>query len=240
MNTSTFTIPPSSVPTIGDTLNAHHISWAYYGAGWDNFVKDPNSDLGGLYCNICNPFLYTTSIMTSATQRATHLKDVPDLAAAIADGKLPAVSIVKPDGLLDGHPASSKLDLFEAFAGNIINEVHANKKLWDNTAILITFDEGGGYWDSGYVQPLDFFGDGTRIPAVMVSKFSTGGHVTHVYADHVSFLKFVERNWALPPVSQTGRDNLPNPISFERTPYVPVNSPAIGDLMDMFDFSTAN
>ena len=123
---------------------------------------------------------------------------------------------------------------------HIIKEVQANKKLWDNTAILITFDEGGGYWDSGYIQPLDFFGDGTRIPAVMVSKFSTGGHITHVYADQISFLKFVERNWALPPVSHTGRDNLPNPISFERAPYVPVNSPAISDLMDMFDFSTAN
>ena len=240
VNTTTFTVPPSDVPTIGDDLNAHGISWVYYGAGWDNFVKDPSSDLGGLYCNICNPFLYSTSIMTSAVQRATHLKDVPDLAAAIANGTLPAVSIVKPDGLLDGHPASSKLDLFEAFAGNIISEVQANPKLWADTAILITFDEGGGYWDSGYIQPLDFFGDGTRIPAVMVSRFSMGGHISHVYADHVSFLKFVERNWSLPTVSPTGRDNLPNPIAFQSNPYVPVNSPAIGDLMDMFNFARAN
>lgn len=240
VNTTTFTIPPSSVPTIGNELSAHDISWAYYGAGWDNYVKDPNSDLGGIYCNICNPFLYNTAIMTSATQRAEHLKDVPDLAAAIANGTLPAVSIVKPDGLLDGHPASSKLDLFEAFTGNIIDEVKANPKLWRDTAILITFDEGGGYWDHGYIQPLDFFGDGTRIPALMVSRFSKGGHITHVYGDHVSFLKFVERNWALPPVSATGRDNLPNPISYERQPYVPVNSPAIGDLMDMFNFDSAN
>jgi phospholipase C len=240
VNTTTFTIPPSDVPTIANQLNAHQISWAYYGAGWDQYVKNPNSDLGGLYCNICNPFLYNTTVMTNAAQRAAHLKDVPDLAAAIADGTLPAVSIVKPDGLLDGHPASSKLDLFEAFAGNIIAEVKANPKLWNDTAILITFDEGGGYWDHGYIQPLDFFGDGTRIPAVMVSRFSTGGHISHVYADHVSFLKFVERNWVLSHVSPTSRDNLPNPIAFERNPYVPVNSPAISDLMDMFNFDSAN
>jgi phospholipase C len=240
VNTSTFTIPPSSVPTIGDDLNAHNISWRYYGAGWNNFVANPNSDLGGIYCNICNPFLYETSIMTSATQRAAHLADVPDLEGDIADGNLPAVSIVKPDGLLDGHPASSKLDLFEAFASNIIYQVQQNPALWAHTAILITFDEGGGYWDSGYIQPLDFFGDGTRIPAVMVSPYSTGGHVSHVYADHVSFLKFVERNWDLPAVSPTGRDNLPNPTALSSNPYVPVNSPAIGDLMDMFNFSGAH
>ena len=240
LNTSTFTIPPSSVPTIGDTLNAHHISWRYYGAGWDNYVKSPTTPEGSLYCNICNPFQYTTSIMADPAQRTRHIKDVTNLAADISSGRLPAVSIVKPDGLLDGHPASSKFDLFEAFASNIINQVKAKPKLWAHTAILITVDEGGGFWDSGYIQPLDFFGDGTRIPALMVSPYSTGGHVSHVYADHVSFLKFVERNWALPAVSSTSRDNLPDPVSYERNPYVPVNSPAIGDLMDMFDFDHGN
>ena len=51
---------------------------------------------------------------------------------------------------------------------------------------MITFDEGGGYYDSGYVQPLDFFGDGTRIPMIVVSNYSTGGHISHTYTDHVS------------------------------------------------------
>ena len=161
----------------------------------------------------------------------------PRIGAPSPSGSGPAaVSIVKPDGLLDGHPASSKLDLFEAFTRKIVEQVQHNPNLWPHTAILITEDEGGGYWDSGYIQPLDFFGDGTRIPAIMVSPFSTGGKISHVYADHVSFLKFVERNWHLPPVSANGRDNLPNPVSQSSNPYVPTNSPAIGDLMDLFDF----
>ena len=58
------------------------------------------------------------------------------------------------------------------------------------TTCLI-FDEGGGFWDSGYVQPLDYFGDGTRIPLIVVSPFSTGGHISHAYTDHVSTLKFI-------------------------------------------------
>jgi phospholipase C len=238
VNTSTFTIPPSPVRTIGDTLNDAGLRWKYYGAGWDNYVKDPSSELGSLYCNICNPFLYETAIMTSAAQRQAHLADVPDLEADIKSGDLPAVSIVKPDALLDGHPASSKLDLFESFTKKIIDEVQSNPDLWAHTAILITEDEGGGYYDSGYIQPLDFFGDGTRIPAIMVSPYSGGGKISHVYGDHVSFLKFVEKNWHLSPVSANGRDNLPNPVSRSSNPYVPTNSPAIGDLMDMFTFNT--
>ena len=144
VNTTQFTIPPSPVHTIADNLNAAGISWAYYGAGWNNYVKDPTSELGSIYCNICNPFQYETEIMTDAAQRKTHLKDVSELAAAIRAGNLPAVTIVKPDGLADGHPASSKLEIFEMFSKTIVDEVKNNPTLFAHTAILITFDEGGG------------------------------------------------------------------------------------------------
>jgi phospholipase C len=101
----------------------------------------------------------------------------------------------------------------------------------------ITEDEGGGYYDSGYIQPVDFFGDGTRIPLIVVSKYSEGGKVSHEYGDHVSIIKFIEKNWGLKPITGRSRDNLPNPIQKKSSPYVPVNSPAIGDLTDAFDFS---
>ena len=72
-------------------------------------------------------------------------QDLTDFDADVAAGQLPSVSYVKPDALLDGHPASSKWSLFEAFASRIIGEVQANKELWKHTAILVTVDEGGGY-----------------------------------------------------------------------------------------------
>jgi phospholipase C len=106
----------------------------------------------------------------------------------------------------------------------------------EETALFITFDEGGGYYDSGYIQPIDFFGDGPRIPLIVVSKYATGGHVNHTYNDHVSILKFIERNWSLNPLTARSRDNLPNPVSDNDNPYVPLNSPALGDLFDMFHF----
>jgi phospholipase C len=238
-NETVFTIPPSPLPTIGDQLMEKNISWAYYGDQWNTYLANPDDNYvlaNNTYCNICNPFQYSTSIMTNPAGR-THLRDTTELYEAITDGTLPAVSFVKPDGWLDGHPSSSKLNLFEGFVKKIVDGVKANPALWASTAIIVTFDEGGGYYDSGYVQPLDFFGDGTRIPVLVVSPYTTPGHISHSYTDHVSILKFIEANWHLAPVSNRSRDNFPNPIATKANPYVPVNTPAIGDLMDLFNFS---
>jgi phospholipase C len=255
-----FTIPPSSVPGIGDDLLANNVSWKYYGDDWnayagnaalnipedkyqidfgpvgaENEAKTGTIEISDEYCTICNPFQYDTSIMTNAAIRQAHIQDTANLYNDITGNTLPAVSVVKPSGLVDGHPSSSKLDLFEAFSKKIVTMVQESK-YWQDTAIFITFDEGGGYYDSGYVQPLDFFGDGTRIPLIVVSPYATGGFVSHEYSDHVSILKFIERNWKLPPVTNRSRDNFPNPTALPINPYVPLNSPAISDLFDLFDF----
>ncbi len=237
-----FTIPPSSTPSIGDDLNDNGISWKYYGDQWNNYVPDPYQENYGVngpqadeYCNICNPFQYDTSIMSNPAQVAAHIQDVTNLYSDITNGTLPAVSITKPSGYSDGHPSSSKLDVFELYVKKIVNMIQ-NSPYWNNTAIFITFDEGGGYYDSGYVQPLDFFGDGTRIPLLVVSKYSTGGHIVHNYGDHVSIIKFIERNWGIGTISYRSRDNFPNPVT-NGNPYVPVNGPAITDLYGLFNFS---
>jgi phospholipase C len=234
------------VRSIGDELLEANISWKYYGDQWDRYLKDKYQlnygDYGTLsdeYCNICNPFQYSTSIMTNAAVRTAHLQDTTNLYADIKSGNLPAVSFVKPSGFVDGHPASSKLDLFEGFVKKIVDAVQANPTLWQDTAIFVTFDEGGGYYDSGYVQPLDFFGDGTRIPLLVISPYTQGGHVSHLYGDHVSILKFVERNWGLGPITKRSRDNFPNPKVNGNNPYVPTNSPALSDLFEMFNFSSS-
>jgi phospholipase C len=253
-------LPPSPVKTIGDSLNAKQISWAYYGGAYNDAVilsneavaANPTSPnltaaaiadsahaLGVAYCQICNPFQYATSIMGNSAQRAAHIKDTADLITAIQNDTLPAVSFGKPDGLLDGHPSSSKVDLFEAYTLNVLSALDANPQLKAETAVLVTFDEAGGYWDSGYIQSIDFFGDGPRIPLLILSPYSTGGKVYHNYGDHVSIDKFIERNWSLSPMTNRSRDNLPNPTFAKNNAYVPTNSPALADLFDAFDFSKA-
>jgi phospholipase C len=239
--------PPSSLRTIGDALNEKGISWAYYGGGFnaaarfDSGSSDPVDVLigtgGDWYCDICNPFQYAASIMGDAVQRKAHIKDASDFFDELGQGRLPDVSYLKPDSFGDGHPASSKLDVLEAIMARVMQGLNAHPQLAASTAFIITFDEGGGYYDSGYMQPIDFFGDGPRIPLVIVSPFTRGGHVSHVYGDHASIVKFIERNWKLAPLTERSRDNLPNPVTDTNNRYVPKNSPAVGDLFDMFHFS---
>ena len=227
-------IPPLNLPSIGDALNDAGIPWIYYGGGYNLAVA--HSPING-YCTICNPFEYESNF---PARRADHMRDVTDLFSDLQNGTLPPVSFVKPDGAMDGHPNSSKLGLFEAFAQNIVQLAQSNPEQWASTAIFITVDEGGGYYDSGFIQALDFFGDGPRIPLIAISPYSTGGHISHTYGDHVSLMKFIERNWHLAPVSDRSRDNLPNPRFDEDNPYVPKNMPAIGDLFDLFNFNQGN
>jgi phospholipase C len=150
---------------------------------------------------------------------------------------LPAVSFIRPFEKNAGHPANAVMSDFEEFVSQIVTEIRSNPESWRHTAILITTDEGGGYYDSGYVQTLDFFGDGTRIPLIAVSPYSEKGFVDHTYADHASIAKFIEANWGLPPLSERSRDNLPDPIMTGKNRYIPQNRPSIGNLMTLFDFS---
>ena len=225
-------VPQTMQKSIGDVLTASNISWKYYGGAFN--ASGTGGPLDGLYCNICNPFEYEASYPSMVPD---HMRDVTDLFSDLVDGTLPAVSYVKPDGVMDGHPASSKWGLFEAFARNIIELAQSNPKQWAETAIFVTVDEGGGFYDSGFIQPVDFFGTGPRIPMIAVSPFSRGGHISHVYAEHSSFVKFIERNWMLnTTLNGRSRDNLPNPQVSRDNPYVPSNMPAIGDLFDLFNF----
>ena len=228
VDTGTFVVPPQHEHNIADVLNSHNVSWAYYGQGWNNGNPDLNQ-----YCDICNPYQYMTDVMTNPTQRA-KIHDFDQFETDAAAGSLPNFSIVKPEGNYDGHPAYSTLAQFEAFTSTVLSDV-ARSPDYKSTVVFVTMDEGGGYYDSGYVQPVSFFGDGTRIPMIAVSPYTNPGAVNHTYTDHASILKFVEANWHLPPIGPNTLDALPNPKT-KGNPYKPVNGASIGNLMTLFDF----
>ncbi len=232
LNAKPFTLPPqpSTLPTIADALSNAGVSWKWYIA-----ARGDGSNPGADYCGICDPLTAYTSVMTDAAKKA-NLQDLNNLYSDIASDNLPAVAFVRPPEAMAGHPADSEIAAYQNYVTDLVNKVHNNPALWNSTAIIMTMDEGGGYFDSGYVQPVDFFGDGTRIPLIVVSPYAKRGHVDHTYNDHVSILKFIEHNWGLPPLSNRSRDNLPNPQQAFGS-YAPNNGPAIGDLMSLFDFS---
>jgi acid phosphatase len=239
---TSFTLPPQSAPTIADVMTAKGVSWKYYSSdrGNDSTVFANSVDgvplLFHSYCGICDPLTGYLSIMTKPSEEA-KLQNYGAFLNDVQSGSLPAVSFVRPFETLAGHPGDSTTDNYEKFLQSLINRVKSNPELWASTAIFITTDEGGGYYDSGYIQPVDFLGDGTRIPFIAVSPFAKKGHVDHTYYDHVSLLKFIEKNWDLPKISDRSRDHLPNPIQEgDDNRYVPENRPAIGDLMNLFAF----
>ncbi len=238
---TSFTLPPQSVPTIADVMTAHGVSWKYYSADRGDDATTFATAIDGVpllfhsYCGICDPLTGYLSIMKNPSEEA-KLQNYGAFLKDVQNGTLPAVSFVRPFEALAGHPADSTTSLYEKFLEVLINRVKANPELWNSTAIFITTDEGGGYYDSGYIQPLDFFGDGTRIPLIAVSPHAKKGFVDHTYYDHVSLLKFIEKNWGLPTISYRSRDNLPNPVADHENAYAPKNGPAIGDLMNLFAF----
>jgi acid phosphatase len=242
LGSTSFTLPPQSLPTIADVMTAKGVSWKYYSGDRGNDPTVFANSVDGVpllfhsYCGICDPLTGYLSIMKNPSEEA-KLQNYGAFLNDVQSNTLPAVSFVRPFETLAGHPADSTADNYEKFLQALINRVKSNPELWNSTAIFITTDEGGGYYDSGYIQPVDFLGDGTRIPLIAISPFAKKGHVDHTYYDHVSLLKFIEKNWDLPKISDRSRDNLPNPIhDRDDNQYKPENSPAIGDLMNLFAF----
>ena len=223
-------LPPQTIGTIGDRLTAGGVPWKWYSGG-----RNDGKTVDIEYCGMCDTLTFFTSTMTGPDRE--KLQDLQQFYVDALDAaNFPAVAYIAPYDSVSGHPGYAIEPAFDELARGIIDRVRANPALWAHTAIFVTFDEGGGYYDSGYVQPLDFFGDGTRIPMLAVSPYARAGHVDHTYYDHVSIAKFIEYNWGLAPISARSRDNLPNPVHTGIDPYVPTNRPAIGDLTGLFDF----
>ncbi len=254
-STASLAYPPQTLPSIADALNAHGVSWSWFTGGSEladlQQVAQAYAQAHGLSASqvqallpllqngeinlLGDALLGFPSIVTQANNFA-QLKGLTSFYNEVSQGTLPAVSFVVPMNTASGHPGYSQPSEYEAFLQQLIPAVQANPALWAHTAIVVTTDEGGGHFDTGSIQNLDFFGDGPRIPMLVISPYARSGHVDHVYQDHASILKFIERNWRLPPLSARSRDNLPNPVVTPQNPYQPVNKPALGDLMTMFDF----
>ncbi|GJI96166.1 acid phosphatase [Duganella caerulea] len=228
-----FLLPPQTMPHIGDAMTAGGVSWKWYSGGRNDGKKVDKE-----YCGMCDTPTFFSSTMNGPDK--DKLVDLMQFYVDVKDAAtFPSVAVIAPYDSISGHPGYAMETSFDELVAGVLERVQANPALWKNTVVLVTFDEGGGYYDSGYVQAIDFFGDGTRIPLLAISPWAKKGVVDHTYYDHASIAKFIERNWSLPPLSARSRDNLPNPVHDKATPYVPRNRPAIGDLMNLFDFGAA-
>ena len=190
---------PSTDATIADRLDAANVSWRWYAGGWGAGADAVKNGLMPHH----NPFQYFKGIMESAESRA-RIRDVSEFQTALAGGTLPAVAFVKPHWAENAHANSSTVGAGDRFVRAMVGAVMASH-YWPKTAIVVTYDEGGGWFDHVRPPSVDRFGLGTRVPTLVVSPYARRGVVAHGQYDHASILKLIEWRWALAPLTERDR-----------------------------------
>jgi acid phosphatase len=200
-------VPNQTFATIGDRLSERGVSWAWYSGGWNDALA---GHAGALFQFHHQPFIYFANYADGTVAKAEHLKDEQDFLAALATGRLPAVSFVKPYGLDNEHPGYTDLITGENHVRDLINAVRASPH-WNHTAIIITYDENGGFWDHVAPPVVDRWGPGSRVPTLVISPLARKGFVDHHRYDTTSILALIEHRWGLAPLS--ARDAAADPLS---------------------------
>jgi phospholipase C len=225
-------VPPQTAKTIGDTLSAKGVSWAWYAGGWNQALADGRRDAALARTVIYRrsatspnfqahhqPFNYFARYAPGSAERAEHLKDYEDFVRAIDRGALPQVAFYKPAGAVNEHPGSSDIAASDAHLTELLERLRKSPQ-WPKMAVIVTFDENGGFWD--HVPPpagpgwSDRWGPGSRVPAIVVSPFAKRGVVDKTPYDTTSIIKLITLRFgleALPGVREKTGD-LTNAFSF--------------------------
>jgi phospholipase C len=203
--------------TEGDLLTEAGIPWAYYSA-----------------TNMQNGYLW------SAYDAIRHIREDPEIwrrhmfgvdgfVRDALDGRLPPVTWVTPRFELSDHPEYSMCH-GENWTTQIVNAVMEGPH-WKDTAIFLTWDDYGGFYDHVPPPQVDGFGFGIRVPLLIISPYAKQGYVTHELGEFSSVLRFVEDNWMLTQLTHRDRDATPLLSSFDFTqePRAPLPLPLRDD-----------
>ena len=189
-------LPSQTMPTIGDRLSEHGVSWAWYSGGWNDALAGRADPLFQFHHQV---FAFFARYADHTPGRAAHLKDESDFVRDIQAGRLPAVSFIKPLGPDNEHPGYSDLLRGERHVSNLVRAVE-NSPAWPGTVIVVTYDEHGGRWDHVAPPVVDRWGPGSRVPAIIISPLAKHHYVDHTRYDTTSILKLIETRWGLQPL----------------------------------------
>ena len=226
--------PPEeqTYPSIGDRLEAASLSWAWYNEGWNTvkpwalktaFDAGDGSvviDSSEGYLPHHNPFQYFPTWAQNV--KAGRMRDVEDFLEDIKNDKLPAVSFLKGTGSSDEHPAYSAPRWGEQWVMGLLKAL-GESGAWEKTAVVVTYDEGGGFWDHVPPPRPDAYGCGTRIPALLISPWARRGYIDHRVADTTSVLALIETRFGLKALQSrdAGAYNLMDGFDFSQKPRAP-------------------
>jgi phospholipase C len=209
-------VPPCfNLTTMADVLDHHHISWKYYAAPymqrgyvWSSFDAIRHIRFGPDWSNDVLPY--------------------SQFAHDAATGKLPAVTWLTPPYPLSDHPLAN-LCAGENWTVRQLDAVMGNPTLWAHTAIFLTWDDYGGFYDHvpPPTGPDPLLTYGIRVPTLVLSPYARPGLVDHTRYDFDAILRFVERLHHLPPLTTWDRaaHDLAASFNFAQPPLAPLILP---------------
>jgi phospholipase C len=215
-------------------LHKARVSWAYYVAeGTEPDCEDdaavcvPKPQHAGTP-GIWNPLPWFDTVREDG--ELGNIQKLDRFYEAARNGTLPAVSWVTPNGLTSEHPPAL-VSVGQAYVTGLINAVMQGPD-WDSTAIFLTWDDWGGFYDHVVPPTVDENGYGLRVPGLVVSPYARRGYIDHQTLSFDAYLKFIEDVFLGGQRLDPATDGRPDA---RRT--VRENVPQLGDLRNDFDFS---
>lgn len=215
-------------------LHKNDVSWGYYVAEGtepdcvdDAMLCHPVKQIIGTP-EIWNPLPYFDSVHQD--NQLSNIQTISHLESAAKSGNLPQVSWVAPNGTNSEHPPSL-ISKGQAFTTRLINAIMTGPQ-WDSTAIFLTWDDWGGFYDHVIPPKVDANGFGFRVPALVISPYAKSGYIDHNTHSFDNYLKFIEDDFLNGSRIDPKTDGRP-----DARPDVRESTPIIGDLTVDFDFT---
>jgi phospholipase C len=214
-------------------LHAHHVSWAYYimaGTQPDCANNEEGCrplQQGAKTPGIWNPLPYFDTVKQDGEQG--NIRDLRDFYAAAANGTLPNVVWITPAAPYSEHPPAL-VSRGQAYVTGLIDAIMRGPE-WKSTAIFLSWDDWGGFYDHVVPPHVDVNGYGLRVPGIVISPYARRGFIDHQTLSHDAYVKFIEDDFLGGQRIDPGTDHRP-----DRRPTVRENLSILGDLRADFDF----
>ncbi len=218
-------------------LYAHHISWRYYvQAGVQpDCDNDSAETCAAVKQNVQTPGIWNPLPLFGDVQADHQLNNIQSTRAylhAAKTGTLPAVSWVVPSGPDSDHPPAS-VHRGQAYVTALINAAMRGPD-WKSTAIFLSWDDWGGFYDHVVPPAVDQNGYGLRVPGLVISPYARKGYIDHQTLSSDAYLKFIEDDFLSGSRLNPATDGRPDP-----RPDVREIAPILGNLVQDFNFSQA-
>jgi phospholipase C len=218
-------------------LHKFGVSWGYYVfAGSEPDCDDDmsvscspvqqNAQTPGIW----NPLPSFTDV--TEDNQLGNIKSLSDFFSAAETGTLPAVSWITPNGTVSEHPPAL-VSSGQTYVTGLVNAIMRSPD-WDSTAIFLTWDDWGGFYDHVLPPQIDSEGLGLRVPGIVISPFARQGYIDHQILSFDNYNKFIEDDFLGGQRLNPATDGRP-----DSRPDVREASPILGNLVSDFDFNQA-